>query len=123
MVESDGRIKTLLTRIRNYPVDGLLSMSKRAQARRDSPIRKSISRYGRHKFEISRTVSFFLLHETLYNGAYNKVHVVRSRVSRNRTSRVLFLSIVRFRLVMLEYRLPFRVHLQSVSFLFFFKLQ
>ncbi|KAL0125862.1 hypothetical protein PUN28_004720 [Cardiocondyla obscurior] len=44
--------------------------------RRDSPTRKSISRYGRHKFEISRTVSFFLLYENFIYGAYNKVHVV-----------------------------------------------
>lgn len=45
--------------------------------RRDSPTRKSISRYGRHKFEISHTVSFFLLHETLYT-----VRIIKSMLSK-----------------------------------------
>lgn len=45
--------------------------------RLDSPTRKSISRYGRHKFEISRTISFFLLHETLYT-----VRIIRFMLSK-----------------------------------------
>lgn len=61
--------------------------------RRDSPTRKSIFRYGRHKFEISRTVFFFLLHETLYT-----VRIIRSMLSlkssKNRTFEILFSFIV-----------------------------
>lgn len=64
---------------------------KRAVTR---PLVKVFSRYGRHKFEISRTVSFFLLHENFLYGAYNKVHVVVEDCSRSRTFRALFLSIV-----------------------------